>query len=88
MRVAAAAVAASGSRTRASARGPLPPLLPAPARALAASAFPRGEKPAGLEFVHFPIVDCSIAAESSVLQLAYDLVARLVRGEVMYVHCW
>jgi hypothetical protein len=38
--------------------------------------------------VHFPIVDCSIAAESSVLQLAYDLVARLVRGEVMYVHCW
>ena len=52
------------------------------------AAFPRGTKPSGLEFVHFPIVDCSIAAESSVLQLAVDLVARLVRGETMYVHCW
>ena len=51
------------------------------------SAFPRG-KPAGLEFVHFPIVDCSIASEASVLQLAFDLVARLARGETMYIHCW
>ena len=74
-------------RATAASRRPRPRTAPHP-RALAATAFPRGEKPAGLEFVHFPIVDCSIAAESSVLQLAYDLVARLVRGEVMYVHCW
>ncbi len=34
----------------------------------------------------FPIVDCAIANDASVLQLAYDLVARLARGENMYLH--
>lgn len=50
--------------------------------------FPAGAKPEGLEFVHFPIVDCATAHDSSVLQLAKDLVGRLTRGEVMYIHCW
>lgn len=49
------------------------------------SSFPGGAKPDGLEFVHFPIVDCSIANEASVLQLAYDLVGRMLRGENMYI---
>jgi hypothetical protein len=48
---------------------------------------PRG-KPDGLEFVHFPIVDCSIANDASVLQLCHDLSQRLLKGEVMYLHCW
>lgn len=46
---------------------------------------PRG-KPDGLEFVHFPIVDCAIANDASVLQLCHDLCQRLLRGEVMYLH--
>ena len=45
-------------------------------------------KPGGLEFVHFPIVDCATAHDTSVLRLARDLSARLARGEVMYLHCW
>jgi hypothetical protein len=56
--------------------------------ALPPSFFPTGTKPDGLEFVHFPIVDCAIANDASVLQLAYDLVGRLARGENLYVHCW
>ena len=42
--------------------------------------FPSSTKPEGLEFVHFPIVDCATAHDASVLQLAVDLVARLSRG--------
>lgn len=52
------------------------------------SFFPSSSKPEGLEFVFFPIVDCAIANDSSVLQLAQDLCGRLMRGETMYVHCW
>lgn len=52
------------------------------------TSFPGGAKPDGLEFVHFPIVDCSIANEASVLQLAYDLVGRLLRGENMYIRAY
>jgi hypothetical protein len=36
---------------------------------LPASLFPTGSRPDGLEFVHFPIVDCAIANDSSVLQV-------------------
>lgn len=54
---------------------------------LPAAFFPTGHKPDGLEFIHFPIQDCSIANDASVLQLCTDLVARMVRGENMYVHC-
>ena len=49
------------------------------------SSFPGGARPEGLEFVHFPIVDCSIANDSSVLQLAKDLVGRLAAGQNMYM---
>ena len=38
--------------------------------------------------MHFPIVDCSVANDSSVLGLAQMLVQRLVNGDVLYVHCW
>lgn len=48
------------------------------------AAFPRG-KPLGLDFVHFPIVDCATANDSSVLQLCHDLVSRIARGEVMVI---
>ena len=51
-------------------------------------AFRAGQRPAGLDFVHFPIVDCATANDASVLALAHLLVKRLVAGEVMYVHCW
>lgn len=50
------------------------------------SSFPGGVKPDGLEFVHFPIVDCAIANDASVTQLAHDLCARLNRSENLYVH--
>jgi hypothetical protein len=36
---------------------------------LPTSLFPNGARPDGLEFVHFPIVDCAIANDSSVLQV-------------------
>ena len=42
-------------------------------------------KIAGLEFVHFPILDCGVAHDASVLQLARDLCGRLLKGEVMYL---
>jgi hypothetical protein len=41
-----------------------------------------------LDFVHFPIVDCACAEDANVLDLARNLVARLFRGEVLYLHCW
>ena len=47
--------------------------------------FFKGGKISGLEFVHFPIRDCGIAHDNSVLQLARDLCARLLKGEVMYL---
>jgi hypothetical protein len=46
----------------------------------------QGIKPDGLDFVHFPIVDCATANDGSVLQLCHDLVARLAAGENMYIH--
>ncbi len=42
----------------------------------------------GLEFVHFPIVDCAVVSDSRVLRLCKDLVKRLIKGENMYIHCW
>ena len=42
----------------------------------------------GLHFLHFPIVDCSTANDTGVLELAHDLVNRLASGENLYVHCW
>jgi len=42
----------------------------------------------GLHFLHFPIVDCSTANDTRVLELAHDLVGRLAAGENLYVHCW
>ena len=44
--------------------------------------------PAGLNFVHFPIIDCDTVSDDKVLQLCNDLVQRLVKGENMYIHCW
>eukprot|EP00903_Cladosiphon_okamuranus_P014155 g13154.t1 len=44
--------------------------------------------PEDTDFVHFPIVDCNVADDTKVLQLAANLAARLARGEVMYLHCW
>ena len=52
-----------------------------------AEAFYGGQRPSGLDFVHFPIVDCSTANDTSVLALARLLVKRLLAKEVMYVHC-
>ena len=51
---------------------------------LPASFFPSG-KITGLDFVHFPIQDCAIAHDASVLQLARDLCDRLTKGEVIYL---
>jgi hypothetical protein len=47
------------------------------------------KKPSGaINFIHFPIRDCSVANDTRVLELAHDLVERLVHGENLYVHCW
>ena len=53
--------------------------------ALPQSSFPGGVRPAGLEFVHFPIVDMGIAPDASVLELAMDLVGRLAAGQNIYL---
>ena len=50
--------------------------------------FPSSNKPDGLEFVHFPIVDCAVVSDTRVLRLCKDLVKRLLKGENMYIHCW
>jgi hypothetical protein len=52
------------------------------------SVWPGGIKPDGLEFVHFPIVDCAVVSDARVLRLCKDLVKRLLKGENMYIHCW
>lgn len=52
------------------------------------TAWPGSGKPDGLEFVHFPIVDCSVVSDARVLKLCKDLVKRLLKGENLYVHCW
>jgi protein-tyrosine phosphatase len=38
--------------------------------------------------VHFPIIDCDIGEDFPVYGLAVELVDRLHRGEVIYLHCW
>ncbi|CAM9678370.1 unnamed protein product, partial [Discosporangium mesarthrocarpum] len=44
--------------------------------------------PEKADFVHFPIVDCDVADDAKVLQLALQLSSRVASGEVMYLHCW
>lgn len=41
-----------------------------------------------LEFVHFPIKDCSVTDDDGVFQLALDLVESISKGRVQYLHCW
>jgi len=41
-----------------------------------------------LDFVHVPIVDCSVTDDNTIFQLCVNLVNRISRGEVLYVHCW
>jgi hypothetical protein len=41
-----------------------------------------------LRFLHVPIVDCSCTSDATIIQLCYNLCWRLIRGEVVYVHCW
>ena len=44
-----------------------------------------GEK---LDFVHVPIVDCSVTDDTTIYNLCVNLVERIARGEILYVHCW
>jgi hypothetical protein len=39
-------------------------------------------------FVHFPIVDCDVTDDDDVVDLAVHLCESLLRGEVIYMHCW
>jgi len=41
-----------------------------------------------LHFIHFPIIDCDIGEDDAVYGLAVNLVLRLARKEVLYLHCW
>jgi hypothetical protein len=41
-----------------------------------------------LNFVHFPIKDCSVTDDAGVFQLALDLVESISKGQVQYLHCW
>lgn len=45
--------------------------------------------PQALDFVHFPIVDCTASAsDASLLELAAALVDKVAQGQRLYVHCW
>jgi len=44
--------------------------------------------PSSLSFLHLPINDCDTTDDDVVLRLAKGLCWRLVRGEVLYLHCW
>lgn len=41
-----------------------------------------------LQLLHFPIPDMGVVADDHFVALIHDLMARLARGEVLYVHCW
>ena len=41
-----------------------------------------------VDFVHVPIVDCSVTDDETILELARELVGRVEREECLYVHCW
>ena len=33
-------------------------------------------------------MDCSVTDDNTIYQLCVDLVRRIARGEILYVHCW
>ena len=41
-----------------------------------------------LDFVHVPIVDCSVTDDKTIIKLCKDLVRRIAAGEIVYLHCW
>jgi hypothetical protein len=42
-----------------------------------------------IDFVHVPIVDCSVTDDTTMLNLCHDLARRLLdNDEVIYLHCW
>mmetsp|Transcript_14351 Transcript_14351/g.21503 ORF Transcript_14351/g.21503 Transcript_14351/m.21503 type:complete len:590 (-) Transcript_14351:312-2081(-) len=41
-----------------------------------------------LDFVHFPIKDCSVTDDNGVFDLALKLVEDINKGNVQYLHCW
>jgi hypothetical protein len=41
-----------------------------------------------LDFVHFPIQDCNVVEDDSVLDLCKSLCERVAKGEIIYLHCW
>lgn len=41
-----------------------------------------------VDWVHLPIVDGHVTADALVSRLADDLIARLARRQVVYIHCW
>ena len=44
--------------------------------------------PEKLSFVHFPIKDCGVSDDDSVLELAKKLVQAIAHGDIIYLHCW
>jgi len=44
--------------------------------------------PEKLSFVHFPIKDCGVSDDDSVLELAKKLVQAIAHGDIIYMHCW
>ncbi len=41
-----------------------------------------------LKFVHFPIKDCDVTDDISVIKLALELVRSITEGNIIYMHCW
>ncbi|GMH69255.1 hypothetical protein TrST_g1111 [Triparma strigata] len=41
-----------------------------------------------LDFVHIPIVDCSVTDDTTIINLCQNLVDRIAKGETIYLHCW
>lgn len=41
-----------------------------------------------IDFLHLPIIDGSVTTDSAMSRLADDCCERVLRGEMLYVHCW
>lgn len=41
-----------------------------------------------MQFVYFPIIDQNVAPDAELANLIQDLLDRVARGEVLYIHCW
>ncbi|KAK9824516.1 hypothetical protein WJX72_011024 [[Myrmecia] bisecta] len=41
-----------------------------------------------IDFLHLPIIDGSVTTDAAINRLADDCCERVLRGEILYIHCW